>query len=220
MTTLPRGEIVEGTVAEYRQFSELLRSVSAQDWNTSTRCDGWTVANIAGHVNGLLSDVVNLRFDDLGKPEITERQAASAVGRTPADVAAELDGSIAAVDTTMRTFDDDAWNSPLGSVPGTLGEGVLALWDDTFVHADDIRSAIGRDPVLGVGMRASVHMMALELGRQNWGPATLALDGIDKVDVGAGGKEITGDPYEFVMAATGRGNPEALGLDETVNVYR
>lgn len=98
-------------------------------------------------------------------------------------------------------------------VAGTLAEYRL--------FSELVRSlSAERDPALGDGVRASVHMMALELRRRNWGPAALALDGIESLDVGAGGKEITGDPYEFVMAATGRGNPGALGLDETVNVYR
>ena len=37
---------------------------------------------------------------------------------------------------------------------------------------------------------------------------------------GGGGQRVTGDPLEFVLAATGRTDPGALGLDETVNVYR
>jgi hypothetical protein len=31
---------------------------------------------------------------------------------------------------------------------------------------------------------------------------------------------VSGDPLAFVLAATGRSDPGALGLDESVNVYR
>ena len=37
---------------------------------------------------------------------------------------------------------------------------------------------------------------------------------------GGGGTRIEGDPVAFALAATGRGNPEAFGLDETINIYR
>jgi hypothetical protein len=43
---------------------------------------------------------------------------------------------------------------------------------------------------------------------------------MDEVDVGAGGRRITGDPLAFVLAASGRTDPAALGLDPTVNIYR
>jgi hypothetical protein len=38
--------------------------------------------------------------------------------------------------------------------------------------------------------------------------------------VSGGGPAITGEPVQFVLAATGRAAPEPLGLDETINVYR
>jgi hypothetical protein len=31
---------------------------------------------------------------------------------------------------------------------------------------------------------------------------------------------VSGDPYDFVLVATGRGDPATFGLDETVNIYR
>ena len=49
----------------------------------------------------------------------------------------------------------------------------------------------------------------------------LSLDGIDEVAIGGGGdRRVTGDPLTFVLVATGRANPSALGLDDTVNIYR
>jgi hypothetical protein len=48
----------------------------------------------------------------------------------------------------------------------------------------------------------------------------VALDGIEAFEVSGGGRIITGDPLAFVLASTGRGDPAAVGLDETVNIYR
>ena len=69
------------------------------------------------------------------------------------------------------------------------------------------------------GCAASVHHVADFLQESAWGPATLALDGVEVIDVRGGGKKVTGDPVEFVLAATGRADPSPLGLDESVNIY-
>jgi len=101
----------------------------------------------------------------------------------------------------------------------TLGEGVLTLWYDAYVHADDIRAAVGRPSERGEGLHASVAYLAAELTRRGWGPATLALDSLPRYDVGAGGRAVTGDPLQFVLAATGRADASTIGLDPTVNIY-
>ena len=114
---------------------------------------------------------------------------------------------------------------------GTLAQGVEALFYDTWAHGDDIRAALGMASVTeSPGLRAALHHLALVLAQQGWGPATLALDGVEEIEIaapadgaagGAGaGHRITGDPLAFVLVASGRAEPAALGLDETVNVYR
>jgi hypothetical protein len=103
---------------------------------------------------------------------------------------------------------------------GTLGDGVEALWFDLYAHGDDIRAAIGRPSVSGDGLRASASHIATELTKRDWGPATIALDGLPEFEVnGGGGRRITGDPLAFVLAATGRADPASLGLDASVNLY-
>ena len=96
---------------------------------------------------------------------------------------------------------------------------MLTLWYDTFVHADDIRVALGRATETGAGLAASVEYLAGELTTRGWGPATLALDGVPRYDVGDGGREITGDPMQFVLVATGRAEPATMGLEPGVSIY-
>jgi hypothetical protein len=62
--------------------------------------------------------------------------------------------------------------------------------------------------------------VAEHLVLDGWGPATLALDGVEEIPIGAGGTKVSGDPYAFLLAATGRGDPATFGLDETINIYR
>ena len=63
--------------------------------------------------------------------------------------------------------------------------------------------------------------MSTLLEAAGWGPATIAVDGVEAIPVGDGsGTRVTGDPHQFVLVATGRADPATMGLDESVNVYR
>jgi len=219
---LPREEVLAGTIAEYASFEELLRSLDATEWTALTRCEGWTVADVAAHVTGTIADVAEGRFAELAAPDATERQAAERRGRTAEEVADELHERAKIAVDIGAAFDDAAWAGPApAGLPGTLGQGVEALWYDTFVHGDDIRSAIGRTSQRGPGVRAAVSHVADILSQQGQKPATIALEGMPEFSVsGGGGQKITGDPYAFVLAATGRGDLKAFGLDDSFNIYR
>jgi uncharacterized protein (TIGR03083 family) len=219
--TLPRAVVIPGMLDEYAAFGALLRDISGEDWDRPTRCADWRVAGVAGHVVGQLTDVVNLRLEGLGTPEVTARQVEERVGRSPADLADELGGAAEAAAGLAGAFDDAAWEGPSpGATAGTLGFGLEALWFDTYLHADDIRDALGIPAVLGAGLRPSVSHIAQVLTDQGWGPATLGLDGMEPFTVSGGGRAVTGDPMAFVLAATGRADPAPLGLDPAVNIYR
>jgi uncharacterized protein (TIGR03083 family) len=220
MMTLSQSEITTGLLAELDACGELLGSLDKPALDTPSRCAGWTAGDVAGHIVGQMTDVVEGRLDGLGTPEVTEREAKERSGRTGKELAAELAEDRARAAEMLALFDDAAWNGPVASdYPGTLGDGILALYYDAYLHADDIRAALGMPSTRGAGLQASVHHVADALADKDWGPATLALDGVDVIDIRGGGEKITGDPLEFVLAATGRGDPSRFGLDESVNIY-
>lgn len=207
--TLSREVVVPGIVAEYERFGQLIRSMSDSDWQQPTRCEGWTVADVSAHVVGTLTEVANFRLEGLGTPERTQGTVDERRGRTPAEVADELDASVKLARDVLAGFDDAAWAAPAGAgLPGTIGFGVETLWYDTFVHADDIRKATGRpsERVEGDGLEAAVSHITTVLDEQGYPTADLDLDALD--------------PFEFVLVATGRQDPATLRLDETVNIYR
>ena len=220
--TLPRDVVIPGMLDEYASFSELLRSISAEDWERPSRCQDWRVADVAAHVVGQLTDVTNLRLEGLGSPEVTDRQVRERAGRSPGELADELDVGRKTAGELANAFDEAAWEAPApGGTAGTLGFGLEALWFDAYLHADDIRDGLGRPAGPDTGVAASVSHIAQVLTDQGWGPATLALDGLDPFPVaGGGGQEVAGDPMTFVLVATGRRDPAALGLDPSVNIYR
>lgn len=218
---LSRAEVLQGIVDSCGQVAALLRSVDDAGWTTPSRCLDWEVRDVAGHVAGLFADVAVGRMAGQGLPEVTARQAAERRDRTPAAVAKELERAGRLCVRVLDGFAQDAWlaRAP-GGFPGPLRRAVLVLWYELYVHADDVRHALGVPSERGPGLRASVVHVAETLGLWGWGPATLELDGIEPLPVRGGGAVHAGDPLEFLLAATGRIDPRTVGLDGTVNIYR
>jgi len=223
---LPREEVVQGLHEEMVAFAELVRSLDERELAEPSRCQGWSVGDVAGHLTGAFVDIMSGRVEGQGTPEVSERQVAERRGRAADQLASELEEITERVDQMTAGLDDIAWaRKARGGYEMTLGQAMESFWLGTYVHADDIRAAIGRPSERGPGLRASVYHVADLLTERGWGPATLALDGIEEIPVTAGeaaGSEersVTGDPLAFVLAATGRADPTPLGLDRSVNVF-
>jgi uncharacterized protein (TIGR03083 family) len=215
ITTLSRTHIANGSLAEYDAFADLVEGLTEAQWNAAARCEGWQVRDVAGHVVGLAEDTA------AGVPgsRNADEEAAAVRHESPAGAAARLRAAVASFRALLDVIDDDAWAGPSGVPDLTLGDGVLTLWYDTYVHGDDIRDAIGAPSDRGAGLDATVCYLAKELTTRGWGPATLVLDGAGRYDVGAGGREINGDALQFMLVATGRADASAMGLDSSVNIY-
>jgi uncharacterized protein (TIGR03083 family) len=212
---LSRTHVSAGCLTEYEAFAALIEGLSEKEWNATTRCVGWQARDVAGHVIGLAEDTA------AGVPgsRNAEEEAASVRHESPAGAAARLRAATATLRALVDAIDDDVWSGPSGVPDLTLGEGVLTLWYDTYVHADDIRAAIGRTSERGPGLDATIAYLAGQLTARRWGPATLALDEVGRHDVSGGGPAITGDALEFALVATGRAEASTIGLDRDVSIY-
>ena len=219
--TLPNAEIATGLLDELGSFGGFVSSLSPEELSTPSRCEGWSVGDVAAHVIGTVVDIVEGRVDGLGSPEVTAREVEERRGRTGSELAEELAGAVKSASDMVALFDDAAWSGPSpGGYEGTLAQGVEAIYYDTFLHADDMAAPLGRPSPTGPGLRASVHHVAFELSKRGWGPATLALDGIEEVPVGDGsGPRVTGDALAFVLAATGRADAAPFAPNAPLNIY-
>jgi uncharacterized protein (TIGR03083 family) len=218
--TLDRAVLLSGIPDELRAFGELVGSLSEDDLITPSRCADWTVANVIGHVIGTAVDITQGRLDGQGTAAVNQRQAQERAGRTVRELTDELAGAGPVLCDLLRSLPQKAWDGAAPSNPDyTLRFAVEAIWYDAYLHGDDIRDALGLPSARGDGLRCAVHHVAGYLDHKRWGSATLALNGIEQVEIGGGGCEITGDPLEFVLAATGRRDPSAIGLDPAINVY-
>ncbi len=213
---LGREQAIAGLLQEYEAFGALIRSLDAQQWEAPSRCEGWTAGDVARHVVGTATDVANgVVGTHTPDEEVAERK-----GRTATEVAEELDAAMGTLRNLASVINDDVWNGPAPVPDLTMRQGILTLIYDLYVHNDDIRAAAGMPPMgAGIGLDASVEYLAEQLDERGWGPATLALDGMEKTEIGGGGDPVTGDAKQFVLVACGRDNPGKLGLDDTVNIY-
>ena len=126
--SLGRTEVVAGVQDELTRFEQLVRGLDDEAWRTPTRCEGWTVADVAAHVSGLESDIAEGRFDLLAAPNASERQVAERRGRTPAEVADELQRSVKVGIDLAAGLDDAAWEGP-------APEGDVVLRRESFTFA-------------------------------------------------------------------------------------
>ena len=166
---LDRDVVAEGLLDDLDRFEQLVRNIGPADWDRATRCAGWTVGDVARHVVGAFADVVAGRMDGLGSPEVTEREVAERAGRSPVELADECAEVRTSVAGMLPLFDDAAWASPApGGYDGTLGDGVEALWFDTWLHADDIRNAVGRPTETGSGLAGGISHVTFELAKRGW----------------------------------------------------
>src|SRR3954451_4191797 len=114
--------------------------------------------------------------------------------------------------TLLTALDDGAWSAPAGGgFDGSLGLGVEALLFDAVVHGDDIAAATGLAyEKTNDGVVACVSHVAHFLGERGWGPALLCLNDVPEVPIGnpkPADRVVKGDPFTFVLAATGRIDP-------------
>jgi uncharacterized protein (TIGR03083 family) len=198
---LSRTTVMDGLASSMADFETLLRSLDQGAWEKTSRCDGWTVGDVARHAIGSMADAVAGRTDGLGSPEATQREVDERAGRSPVELADECAEVAKAMAAVFPLFDDDAWAAPApGGYDGTLGDGVEALWSDFWIHADDIRHAAGLESVADAGLPGAVSHVCFELGKRGWqGEPPAAAD----VQI------------EWILSATGRAPLE----DGLINIY-
>jgi uncharacterized protein (TIGR03083 family) len=211
-----RDHTVAGLLREYRAFVDLVAGLDADAWRRPTRCVGWQVRDVAGHVLGQLIDTVT----GAAGTRSADEQAAEMRQHSPRALAAQLQTGAESFAQLLSALDDTNWIGPSPIPRFTLGQGVHALLNDAYVHRDDIRTALAMAPDRGPGLADSLDFVLgvlIRSGAVSAGPSVARL-----LDIPAAGfTEATGlDAHEFLLAATGRLDAARIGLPESINIYR
>lgn len=211
-----RAATITGLVDEYRSFAELIGALDASDWARDTRCAGWQVRDVAGHVVGQVVDTVSGAIGT----RTPDDQAAALRGEAPAALAGRLRTATDSVAQLAAAFDDAAWSAP-SPVPGlTLGQGVHALLHDAYVHGDDVRAALGLPFDAGPGLRASLDFALGALLRDDAAAADPAVGRLLGFPSEHFERHTGMTEHDFLLAATGRSDPARLRLPDCVNIFR
>ena len=97
-----RDRTIAGLVDEYRSFAELIGALNASDWTRQTRCTGWQVRDVAGHVVGQALDTVSGVIGMLRDAAAAAEPAVAQLLALPADHFSEQTG-IAVHDFILAT---------------------------------------------------------------------------------------------------------------------
>jgi uncharacterized protein (TIGR03083 family) len=144
-----------------RRFEQMLADLSLDEWQARTRCDGWTVQDVAAHLVGVnafwqMSITAGLtgeptrvlnNFDPASTPTLLIEPMRTL---PPADVLGQLVASHDSLLRVLADLDDAGWattcETPAGYVPIRL-LAFHALWD-CWIHERDVALPLGRPPAV------------------------------------------------------------------------
>ena len=211
-----RDGTLAGLLDEYRSFAELVGTLKASDWTRQTRCTGWQVCDVAGHVVGQAVDTVSGAIGS----RTPDEQAAALRGETPTALAAQLHTAMDSILRLATALDDAVWSAPSPVAGLTIGQGMHALLHDAYVHGDDVRAALGVPFDAGPSLHASLDFILGALLRDADAGAEPAVAQLLVLPADHFSEQTGIAVHDFILATTGRSDPARLGLPDIVNIYR
>jgi uncharacterized protein (TIGR03083 family) len=174
----------ESAIAAFRSQVEAVRSLAhsleADDWDRHAEPYPWTLHDLLGHlvgVEGYLGSVLGLWSFDLTAPEsdhvaLTVAEIARQRTATPVETLAEWETRVDAIVAHVEAQGPEylAAEVAFHTYPFSVGSALVARSFELWIHADDLRRALGRPtevPAPGV-----LHQMA-DLSVRNLLAATL-----------------------------------------------
>lgn len=211
-----RDQTMTGLLHQYDSFAELIGTLDDSQWARQTRCTGWQVRDVAGHLVGQAVDTVS---GTIGS-RTPDEQASALRGESPPALAARLHSAMDSLTRLMPVFDDALWSAP-SPVPGlTVGQGMHSLLQDAYLHGDDIRAALGLPPDAGAGLPASLDFVLGALLRDDAAAAEPAIAQLLAVPADQFSEKTGIAAHDFLLAATGRCDPASLLLPDAINIFR
>jgi uncharacterized protein (TIGR03083 family) len=146
-------------IRQRKRFEEMLVNLSTEEWGTASRCDGWTVQDVAAHLVGVntfskASVLAGLAgsptrllvgFDPATTPALMVDQMHE---RSPGEILDQFMASNQDFLDVMAKLDDRDWMAPAESPAGHIPIRLVAhhaLWD-CWIHERDIGLPLGLFP--------------------------------------------------------------------------
>ena len=213
-----QGPEVNALASQLRDLNSLVARLSEDDFTRSSRCPGWTVAELVAHCEGMLVRLAGenaqpvdgsaeierigyYRYDPDGPREgeepdktfseiIQERVIEEVAGRTPSQLKASLEGALAGALQGISTIPADRVIKRSGHPRMTFGEFVASRNLEFGVHAMDIANAVGAPEQVNPAA-AAIIMGILDglLGEQV--PSDLSWDTTTYILTGTGRRDLS-----------------------------
>jgi len=152
------GAIGEALVRQRRRFVEMTRSLADEQWEHASRCEGWTVRHVAGHLSttnfyweasiraGLAGDPTRFltNFDPVASPA----QAAEELTADPAAIVDTLSTTTESLAACVAELSETDWSTLAEAPPGHVSIDCVAhhaLWD-SWIHERDVMLPLGLTP--------------------------------------------------------------------------
>jgi uncharacterized protein (TIGR03083 family) len=247
VTVLDKDDVLEGLFASWDSIAALLAGLSEDEWRTATALPGWDVHAVVAHMVGTESMLLGLATPEPDVDLETLAHVRNFVGAMNEPWVRSLRGESGAA--LLQRFRDvtaqrravltaipvEEWNAPTQTPagPDSYGRFMRIRAFDCWMHEQDIRAALGREPstaqLSGSDARQSLDEMAASMsfvvGKKGQAPdgsrvllrltgplsreIRVAVDGRAALVEDFGGAEptavVTLDGLQFTRLAGGRG---------------
>ncbi len=158
-------------LADLRQegdlLEELLRPLSAEDWDLPTPAEGWTIRHQVAHLTWTERTVLTaleepevfaqLRERFRAEADVVDRGAQEGAARPPAEILASWQDSRRRVLEALAAVPEGEripWIGPPMGAPMMASARIM----ETFAHGQDVRDALGVPPVASHRLRHVAHL--------------------------------------------------------------
>jgi len=178
---LDKDDVLEGLFASWDGIAALAADLSEDEWRTPTDLPGWDVHAVVAHMVGTESMLLGLATPepdvDLATVEhvrnfvgaMNEPWVRSLRGESGAQMLARFRDVTAQRRIVLAAIPIDEWNAPTQTPagPDSYGRFMRIRAFDCWMHEQDIRAALGREPsaaqLSGADARVSLDEMAASM---------------------------------------------------------
>jgi uncharacterized protein (TIGR03083 family) len=181
VTVLDKDDVLEGLFASWDSIAALLAGLSEDEWRTATALPGWDVHAVVAHIVGTESMLLGLATPEPDVDLETLEHVRNFVGAMNEPWVRSLRGESGAA--LLERFRDvtaqrravliaipvEEWNAPTQTPagPDSYGRFMRIRAFDCWMHEQDIRAALGREPsaaqLSGADARQSLDEMAASM---------------------------------------------------------